>query len=140
MAAEQRHDLGAVLRDGDDRRLVALVGKERREHADQNAGGADADDRAAGGEEAVEVGSKVVETPRFGEGRAAEFSRKVHLSSDRRLRPARRFHPGSGQRDEDRAHRAPPFEMRTIEKYGATSSPNSAKAMTRSSARPACAT
>ena len=44
MAAEQRDDARAVLGDRDDRRLVALVGKERREDADQDAGGADADD------------------------------------------------------------------------------------------------
>ena len=51
MAAEQRHDARAVLRQREDRRLVALVGEERREDADQDAGGADADDRPAGGEE-----------------------------------------------------------------------------------------
>ena len=58
MAAEQRHDARAVLRHGEDRRLVALVGEERREDADQNAGGADADDgRLAGlGEENADPG------------------------------------------------------------------------------------
>ena len=47
MAAEQRHDMRAVLRDGDHRRLVVLVVEEWREQADQNAGRTDADDRCA---------------------------------------------------------------------------------------------
>jgi hypothetical protein len=52
MAAEQRDDLRAILRDGDHRRLAALVGERRREQADQDAGGADTDNGAAVGEEA----------------------------------------------------------------------------------------
>ena len=56
MAAEQRDDLRAVLGEGEHRRLVALVGEQRGEDADEDAGGADADDRAAGGEECAEVG------------------------------------------------------------------------------------
>ena len=53
MAAEQRHDVRAVLREGEHGRLGVLVGERGREQADEDAGGADADDGAAVGEEAA---------------------------------------------------------------------------------------
>ena len=50
MAAEQRHHGRAVLGDGQHGWLGALVGQQRRHGADQDAGGADADDGLAGSE------------------------------------------------------------------------------------------
>ena len=48
MAAEQRHDARPVLGDGENRRLGALVLDHGGQRADQDAGGADADDGRAG--------------------------------------------------------------------------------------------
>ena len=44
MAAEQGHDGGAVMAECDDRRFGTFVGEQRRERADEDAGGHDADD------------------------------------------------------------------------------------------------
>src|SRR5690606_38019287 len=52
VAAEEGHDLCAVLRDGNHRGLGLLVAEGRREQADEDACRANADDRAAVGEEA----------------------------------------------------------------------------------------
>jgi len=52
VAAEQRDDVGAVLRDREHRRFGGLVAEMGREQADEDAGGANADDRPAFGEEA----------------------------------------------------------------------------------------
>ena len=61
VAAEERDDHRAVLGQGKDGRLVALVGEERSEDADEDAGGADADDGMAGGEESADMGGDVGE-------------------------------------------------------------------------------
>jgi hypothetical protein len=61
MAAEQRHGDAAVFGDGDDRRLGALVGEQRRQAADDDAAGADGDDGLAGSEETAQVLADVVE-------------------------------------------------------------------------------
>ena len=50
MAADQGNGGAAVLGHGDDRRFGLLVGKQRGDEADENAGSTDADERAAGGE------------------------------------------------------------------------------------------
>ena len=55
MAAQQRHHRRAVHRHRQHRRLVPLMGQQRRHGADQNAGGADADDGDAGGEQAAQM-------------------------------------------------------------------------------------
>ena len=54
--AQQGNDAPTVFGDGDDRRLGALVREMRGEEADEDAGGADADDRRPGAEERGEVG------------------------------------------------------------------------------------
>ncbi|HXT20015.1 MAG TPA: hypothetical protein VN923_04615 [Thermoanaerobaculia bacterium] len=51
VAAEQRHHMRAVRREGQHRRLGVLVAESRREQADEDAGSADAEDRAAVGEQ-----------------------------------------------------------------------------------------
>ncbi|MFO1056779.1 MAG: hypothetical protein U1E53_07395 [Dongiaceae bacterium] len=64
MAAEQRHRGAAVLGDGDHRRLAPLVGQQRRQRADQDAGGAQPDDRLAGGEQRAQMRRDLVEAHR----------------------------------------------------------------------------
>ena len=91
MAAEQRHDRRAVLRHRDNRRLLALVGKERREHADQDAGGADADDRSAFGKQRAEVSRRI--------------ARDMHLAADGVGGEVRGRRARLRQRNEDRLHR-----------------------------------
>ncbi len=61
MTAQQRHGRASILGDGDDRRLAALVGEQRRHGADQDAGGAYADDRRAGGEQRAQVRHRILE-------------------------------------------------------------------------------
>ena len=61
VTAEQRHDVGAILRDGQHRRLGGLVAQVRCEETDENAGSADADDRAAFGEEVIDHYTRAAE-------------------------------------------------------------------------------
>ena len=56
MAAQQRHDAPPVVRYRDDRGLGALVREMWAEYANEDAGGADADDRRPGPEQGDEVG------------------------------------------------------------------------------------
>ncbi len=125
MAAEKRHDRGAVLGDGDDRRLLALVGKERRQDADQDSGGADADDGPAFEKECADLSGGV---------RSRQNFAAYCLGGAARGRDA-----GIGQRDEDRLH-ARSLAIRIIEKYGASSASRSASGSIRSSSREAWAT
>ena len=61
VAAEQWHDSAAVLRDGDDRRLPALVGESGRESPDQYAGGAHPHDVESVREQPAQLGADVAE-------------------------------------------------------------------------------
>ena len=56
VAAQQRHDAPPVVRDREHRRLGALVREMWAEQADEDAGGADADDGRAGPEQGGEMG------------------------------------------------------------------------------------
>jgi len=62
VAAEQWDDRGAILRDGDDGRFRVLVGEQRRQNADQCAGGHHRDDRPAGGKERRQMRFCLVES------------------------------------------------------------------------------
>ena len=104
MAAEQRHRDAAVLGDGDDRRLAALVGEQRRDGADQDAGGADADDRRAGGEQRAQVRDRVGERLRRRHRRARPGRAPAcpaAAAADAAPAPAR----PAAERDERRARR-----------------------------------
>ena len=61
VAAEQRHDRAAVLRHGDDRRLLALVGEHRRQGPDQDTGGAHPHDVGPIGEQSAHLDSDILE-------------------------------------------------------------------------------
>ncbi len=91
MAAEQRHGDAAILRHRHHRRLGPLVGEERRQRADQDAGGAQAHDRLAFGEQPAQMRADIVEP-------------------DRGLRHARReaVQPCPGQRLQQPLGRRPP--------------------------------
>ena len=58
MAAQQRHDAPPVVRDREHRRLGALVREMGTEQADEDPGGADADDGRAGPEQGGQMGSE----------------------------------------------------------------------------------
>ena len=58
VAAQQGHDATPVLRYGNHRRLGALVREVRGEDADEDAGGADADDGRARAEQRREMGGQ----------------------------------------------------------------------------------
>ena len=98
MAAQQRHDRRAILGNGDDRRLGALVGDERRHRADQYPGGAQADDRRAGGEERGDVrhGLGVVRV-----GRDAALERRVEARARQMIRQAPGERDGARAKDDD---------------------------------------
>ena len=72
MPPQERHDLGAILGDRQYWRLTVLVGEVRREQADEDAGGADADDRGAGQEQARQQGLCVLALRPTGMDGAAE--------------------------------------------------------------------
>ena len=55
MTAEQRHRHRTILGNGNHRRLDPLVSQQRRHGTQQNAGGADPDDRCAGSKQAAQV-------------------------------------------------------------------------------------
>ncbi len=79
MPAEQRHDGRAVLGDRDHRRLGALVGQQGRDGADQDAGGADADDGHARQEQLADMAERVLE----GHRRACRSRPAVHRAAHR---------------------------------------------------------
>ena len=55
MSAQERYDRRAIFRDGDDRWFLALIREQRRQRTDENAAGAQSDDRRAGGEQVAEM-------------------------------------------------------------------------------------
>jgi hypothetical protein len=94
MAAEEGHDLCAVLRDGDHRGFDLLVAETGREQADEDAGSADADNRATVGEEA-------------GQQQLAVFAVEaavMHLRADERSKAGGRIRAGGGKGDNSRLH------------------------------------
>ena len=62
VTAEQRHHGRAVLGHGDHRRLVRLVAEGRGHRTDQDAAGAQADDRAAFGEQPAKASGRLQES------------------------------------------------------------------------------
>ena len=56
MSADQRHRYRAVLGDRDDRRLLLFRGEQRGDGTDQDAAGADADDRPPRFEQPADMG------------------------------------------------------------------------------------
>ena len=103
MAAEQRHGGAAVFGDGDHRRLGALVGEAGRQGADDNAGGADAYDGHALGEQAAQVGDGL------GEGLVGALGapgQAVHAGRGKDGgEAARQFQPARAERDQRGAGR-----------------------------------
>ena len=101
MAAQQGHDAPAVLRHRNHRRLGALVREVRGEEADENAGGADADDRRALAEQRREMGSETLvadigyafERRRAVDRRAGQ--RRLDAPRQRRLAPVQDHQRGS---------------------------------------------
>ena len=61
MTTEQRHDTLAVFRHGDHRRFACLVGQDRCKGPDQNAAGAEADDRMTGLKQQADMVDRFVE-------------------------------------------------------------------------------
>ncbi len=55
VTAEQRHDGGAVLSDGEHRWFRVFVGENRREEADHSAGGHHGNNRSAGGKQRLDM-------------------------------------------------------------------------------------
>ncbi len=103
MAAEQRHDGGTGLGDGDDRRLRPLVGEERSQCPDQDPGGADADDRRAGGEQGAKMARRLGKSL-VAAVRPPAQAMDPALRQDR-LQAAGQRQPAGRQRDEGRAGR-----------------------------------
>ena len=83
MTAEERHDGRAILGDGDDRGLGGLVAENRPHGPDQDAAGAQADDRAAGGEQPGDVGGGLGEA---GVGGAVGAGGAVDLAAGQEAR------------------------------------------------------
>ena len=117
MTAQQGHDALAVLRDRDDRRLGALVREMRREEANENTGGADADDRCPCAEEGGEMGREALvrDIGVAFEGRRAVDRRAGQRCLDaprkRHLAPVQDYHRGPAQR-----HAAPRLWTMIMEK------------------------
>ncbi len=89
VAADQRHGDGTVFGNGDDGRLVLFWAEERGDRADQNAAGAETEDRAAGGEQPGDMrrGAVVTLVPVAGIGaRSMQLGageRRAQLPADR---------------------------------------------------------
>jgi hypothetical protein len=115
VAAQQRHDGTAVLGDRHHWRLGPLVGEMRCRRPDQDAGGADADDRCSVREQPAEMGGGV-ETP----VRASDTAfRPVDLPADRAGGAAGGIEAALGQDHEDgsvHGHASPRLWTRIIEK------------------------
>ena len=117
MTAQQGYDALAVLRDRDDRRLGALIREMRGEQANENAGGADADDRRSCAEEGGEMGREALVSDIGGafEGRRAvdrhAGKRRLDAPRKRHLAPVQDHQCGPAQR-----HAAPRLWTMIMEK------------------------
>ncbi len=116
MAAEQRHRDRAVFGHRHHRRLGVLVAEQRRHGADEDAGGAEPDDRRAGGEERGDRRRGAVEEMI---GRDAAAGRRVKARArqqpaqpPRQRQRARPQHQDGGALRQRIAHRSEPvWEM-----------------------------
>ncbi len=133
VAAQQRHDRAAVLGDGQHRRLAGLVADQRRQRADQDPGGADADDRPPGPEQGLKVRRGVRKDHLRTLDTAAET---VQLGARQPLGDAlRKGEPGGAEGDEgggivhDQA--SPLLCSRTMEKYGTSAETTESSGRTR---------
>ena len=117
MPAEQGHDAPAVLGHRNHRRLGTLVREVRGEEADEDAGGADADNRRSCAEEGGQMRRQalVADIGRVGRrGRLVHRragQRGRHAPRERRLAPVEDHHGGPAQR-----HAAPRLWTITMEK------------------------
>ena len=100
--AEERHDRAARLVDGEHGRFAPLVDKGGCQEADEDPGGADADDGPAGEEGGPEMGAEVAAV---GHVAADPLRRQDEGVRDRLLQaPGERQRRGAGGEDEGAAH------------------------------------
>ena len=132
MAAQQRDDGAAVLSEGQDRRFGTLVRQDGTNGTDQDAGGADADDRRSG----LEQGAQVVQ--RCGElaVRAADaMGKAVDLGAGQNgARTFGHFKAALREDDEDGSghdQASPRLWTSTMEKYGTLSGSTSSSGSRR---------
>ena len=119
MAAQQRDHGAAVFGQRQDRRFGSLVRQDGTEGTDQDAGGADADDRSSRleqGAQMVQRGGEVAVGPGDAVGEAVDFGAGQDGAGT-----VGHFKPGLGQDDEDGGgsghdHASPRRWTSTIEK------------------------
>ena len=104
MTPQQRHGGAAVLRQGQNRRLPRLVRQQRRQGADQNAGGTEADDGPTLGEKLPQM------RPDLGEADGAARNPRgeaVQLALDGVGGQLARGKRGGTENDDRRPHAVP---------------------------------
>ena len=102
VAAKQRHGGGAVLGEGDDRWLAALVLKVGCDGADQDARGAEADDRTALVEELHQVCGRLAVC----DVATGDTGGRVDFGAERQLQPLCQRQGGGAEHEEDGLHHA----------------------------------
>ena len=120
VAAKERNDNLAIVRHGNDWRFGGFIGQQRRDAADQNTGGANADYRGAGCEQIAGVVQRVGEE-------CISLIHTVFAAMHWEIKGTRDgvggWFAGSRQDEDDGgySHGSAPLVRRIIEKYGAFS-------------------
>ena len=120
VAAKERNDNLAIVRHGNDRRFGGFIGQQRRDATDQDAGGANADNGDACGEQVAGVVQRVGE-------KGVSLIHTVFAAMNGVIEGLRDgvggWFAGSRQDEDDGSysHGSAPLVRRIIEKYGAFS-------------------
>ena len=120
MPAKQRHNHRAIIGHRNNGRLGAFVGQKRRNGANKNTAGADANDRNAGGKQVARMVKRIVKE---GIGLVNAARTAVDLGTQMFGNAGSGGHARRPKRQNNGCYSqgSAPFVMRIMEKYGALS-------------------